>query len=110
MPFPRADFYKKSGDRLPIFEYTCQNANGTAYDLTGGSAKLVVRRRATGKVTEFTMVISNASLGVVQYAWGSGDLNTPGWYDAEVETTVSSKDATFPNSGQLSLLVTDDNN
>ena len=73
--------------------------NGTAVDLTGAAVALHYRI-AGGTAKTATMTITDAANGVVEYQFGSGDLDAAGGFDYEVEVTDSGgKISTFVEQG-----------
>lgn len=102
-----ADFAIKQGDRLPALRVTCQDADNVAVNLSGATASLKMKRRATGATTSsYTMSIVDAAAGIVQYAWGATDTATVGTYDAEVVVTFAdTRQETFPNNAYIVIQI-----
>jgi len=91
------DFYIKKDSELPVIESTLSDSDG-AIDLSGASVDFRYRPAfsGTGFITN-AATVSSATSGIVQYAWGSGDVDTLGVYNSEwVITFASSKIMTLP--------------
>lgn len=103
-------FYIKQGDRLPSLSATLEEIDGSAVDLSGGTVKFLMRRRAgLAALIDASAAVVNASLGQVRYDWGAGETATPGTYQGEFEfTNGDGKKLTFPNTGYISVVITDD--
>lgn len=102
----------KRHDTAPAFTATLRDANGTVIDLTGASARFLMREpRARILKVNGAMTIPDAANGRVSYAWATGDTDTAGKYQVEVEVTFSdSTIQTFPNDGHHDLHVVKDLN
>lgn len=70
------------GEKPPPLQYTFLDSTGSPIDLTGYTAKFVVREQY-GPATTFTATVVNPSGGVVQYAWSSSEFPTSGSYLSE---------------------------
>lgn len=102
-----SDFTIKQSDTLPVLSATLKDAAGAAIDLTGATVTFRMRRRGrTGplKIDAAATVVS-ALAGTVQYAWASGDTDTPGSYDAEFRLTLPAGQETVPNGNNLDIEV-----
>jgi Rib/alpha/Esp surface antigen-like repeat protein len=100
----------KQNDTNPAIECTLQDSDGTAVNLSGATARFLMRARggATVKVNA-AAAITNAAGGVVQYTPVAADTDTPGQYEAEIEVTYSdSTRETFPSRGYISIVIQDD--
>jgi hypothetical protein len=102
----------KKGDRRPSPVITLKLADGTVFDLTGYTAKLIVRAdgAATPKINAAVTVLSPATAGKVQYDPAAVDVDTVGVYKGEIEATetATSKTITFPNDGYIPVIVVSD--
>lgn len=115
MANPEPDFWIKQGDLLPAFEFTCQDANKAAVLIQGASeVRFLMRSQATGAVKVNALATNlddgtSANKGKGRYDWSSGDTDTAGWYEAEVQVTFANgRKETFPNGGYALVLVKDD--
>jgi len=109
------DYQIKQGDRLPIFEFTCQDSAGVAVDLTNAtSALLLVRPQAsTGAAVSYTLAfVTPRTSGKLQYAWAATETDAlVGTYEGEVQITWSSgKLETFPNGASVVISIVPDFN
>lgn len=77
-------------DTLPDLEFTIKQ-DGSVVDLTGATVKFYMKNRDTGtvKINGVACTIVSASAGTCKYVWQSGDTDTVGTYQAEVEVTFS---------------------
>jgi len=106
-------FYIKEGDRLPVITGTVRNANGAVQDLTNAVSTTFKMRK---KGTRVLLVLAGASSiiapntdGRVSYAWGVGDTNSAGSYEAEFETLFSDgTNLTTPTTGFIDVIVNPD--
>jgi hypothetical protein len=58
-------------------------------------------------VIDRAMTITTAASGIVTYNWQAGDTSTAGTYFAEFEVTYSDLSVeTFPNTGNLPIVIT----
>jgi len=64
--------------------------DGNAHDLTGATLKFYMRKRGatTNKVDGASATIVDAAQGTCKYTWQSGDLDTVGVYDCQLEIIV----------------------
>jgi hypothetical protein len=109
-------FTVKQFDRRPVFVVALKDDFGeqteSPVNLTTASTVVFNMRDAdteTVVVNRGAATISDANSGEVTYNWGTGDLNTAGAYEAEVEVTWNDgKAETFPNNGYWDVIVVDD--
>ena len=91
---------------------TCRDNAGVVVDLTGASARFLMRDddNVINKI-DATAEISDGPGGVVIYDWVNGDTDTTGVFEAEVELTyANSKIETFPNVSYVTVIIDDDIN
>ena len=100
-------FSIKQNDTSPSLQATLKDATLAPIDLTGATVMLHMKGvDGTIKVDQ-EMSITDATAGVVQYDWQSGDTDTAGTYYVEFEATYADDSIeTFPNTGSLALVVT----
>lgn len=100
-------FYIKQNDRRPNLQATLKDGDGDVVSLTGATVVFSMAAAGVVKVDNAAATLSDASGGVVYYAWAAGDTDTPGVYDGEFEVTFSDGTVeTFPNSGHLKIIIT----
>lgn len=98
--------HMKQNDRLPPLEVTIKKTDGTALDLTGATAKLIMVNEATDKVKiAAAATVKDATNGVVEYSWAAGDTNTVGDYRAEIELTLGGLTRTAPSVGYIPVKI-----
>jgi hypothetical protein len=109
-----ADFDIKQYDLLPDLVLTVAD-DGTPVDLSAASsAKLIVSNRS-GILIESAVSIEDQeeedNLGKVRYVWQSGDTDTIGTYNMEVEIMwAGQRPETFPAKGYKKLSINRDLN
>lgn len=105
-----ADFTIKEGDLLPELNAVLKDRNGVV-DLTGATLRFHMRvpgSSGTGKVEAAATVVT-AATGAVKYVWAGTDTDTAGEYYGEFQVTWGdTRKETFPNNGQLLIVVTAD--
>jgi len=103
-----ADYIIKRGDLLPALTATLKDHTGTPANLTGYTAMQLRYRLPGGAVTTKTATISDAPNGVVSYAWGAGDTDVAGTYEAEWRGTgPAGKQQTWPTNGYFAFQITE---
>lgn len=87
------------GDKLFDLEFTLQDANGVAVDLTSASALVFkFQKQGVATATTGTMSVISAAAGTCKYTVADGDFATAGDYYAEIQVTFGSgKIITFGN-------------
>lgn len=102
----------KQHDLLPIQTITLMEPDPTdptgetlrAVDLTSAtSAKLNATVMGGGDSFTATLTFGTRASGQVIWTPVTGDTDTDGVYDAEVEVTTSSKPETYPNDGYFTI-------
>lgn len=73
-------------------DFLLKKADGTAYDLTGHTAKfkMVSTYGGTAKIDASATIVSPATDGRVRYTFIGTDTNTVDRYHGEIETTETS--------------------
>ena len=90
----------KAGDTAPTLTV---NTNA---DLTGATAVAKLRRVHDGTVVTKTLTITDPANGVCQYAWQTGDTDTPGYYLVEALVTFSGGSVQrFPQGSYMEVLI-----
>lgn len=105
----QANFFLKKDDLVPQIQSRLVDPSGYV-DLTGATVTFRMRLMNTTGARKVDAVASivDAATGLVQYTWVSGDTDTPGYYDMEWHVVLSNDaTVTFPNNGNLRLLITD---
>lgn len=102
----------KRGDMLPVLRATLVDTEGSAVSLAGCTVKFFMSDNYTKamKVDGGTAtIISPATGGIVEYAWGTADLNTTGDFRGEFEITYDSGEKrTAPSSGYIPITIYED--
>lgn len=103
-------FYVKQNDLSPSILVTLYDGDGVVQDITGNLGVRFHMRDAAGTTKiDAAMTVVSAGDGQVRYDWVSGDTDTVGVYQAEVEVTYAdSKPETFPNFGYITVTIDDD--
>ena len=102
-------FYIKQNDTAPSIRATLKDGSGNAIDLSNATVRFHMKDLAgTIKIDAAANIIIPATNGVVQYAWQSGDTDTAGSYYAEFEVTYTTDSTveSFPNDGNIGILIT----
>lgn len=101
----------KQNDRRPYYRvHLTQTVDGVeeAANITGYSAVKFTMKTGSGspKVNKQTMTVLDAATGYVQYAWASGDTDTVGDFNVEVEVDWGGGELqTFPSTGYFSVKI-----
>ena len=100
-------FTIRQNDTSPSLQATLKDFEGTSISISGATAQFHMKSIDGTLKVDQQMTITDADNGVVQYDWQSGDTDTPGSYYVEFEVTYSDGSIeTFPNKGNLSVVVT----
>jgi uncharacterized protein YfaS (alpha-2-macroglobulin family) len=100
-------FTIKQSDTSPSIRATLQNASGVAVNLNGATVRFHMKSVDGTLVIDRAMTITTAASGIVTYNWQAGDTSTAGTYFAEFEVTYSDLSVeTFPNTGNLPIVIT----
>lgn len=101
-------FEIKRNDRRPRWRVQL-TANTIPVNLTTATAvTFTMKTGATTKVNKGAMTIVDATTGVVEYPWASGDTDTAGTYNAEVEVSWGGEFQSFPSKGYFTVTIEDD--
>lgn len=93
-------FNIKQNDTSPSLRATLTDADLNPINLTGASVQFHMKSLDGALKIDTTMTIVDATGGIVQYDWQTGDTDTVGTYNVEFEVTYSdSSIETFPNNG-----------
>ncbi len=101
--------FVRSGDTLPAILTSLTDATGAPIDLT--SALSVTFSMALEGSSDLTVdaataeFVGSKSAGVVQYAWGDGDTDAPGMYEAAFTVAWPTGSQTFPANDAIRILV-----
>lgn len=71
------------GEKPVPLQYTFQDSNGVAMDLTGYTAEFEVRE-SLGVATFFPATVVDPANGVAQHVWTADEYPTPGHYRARM--------------------------
>jgi hypothetical protein len=99
-------FTIKQNDTSPSMQASLTDSSLNPIDLTGASVALHMKSTSGVIKISSAMSITNASGGVVQYNWFTGDTDTVGTYYVEFQVTYSDGSIeTFPNSGNKAVSI-----
>ena len=99
-------FYIKTGDLLPAIRAQLVGAGGSIQKLPNGVTVRFHLNDAVGaSVVDAPAVIESEARGVVAYEWVLGDTDTAGTYTAEFEVEIAGKTMTFPNDGDITVVI-----
>lgn len=101
-------FYIKTNDLLPVIRAQLVGADGRPQKLSGVSVEFHMKDSVGTLVVNQTATVENEARGVVYYTWQSGDTDTAGTYTAEFEASVAGKALTFPNDGNITVVIADE--
>lgn len=108
-------FEIKAGDTSPSIEYTLQDSNNNAIDITGHNevefhmVELESRETVVNDDTNGNVVVSDAENGRVKYEWTAEDTAESGLYLAEWEVTYADNTVeTFPNNDHIVVWIFDE--
>lgn len=99
-------FSIKQNDTSPSLQATLKDSAQNPVDLTGAVVMFHMKSVDGAVKVDRQMTITNASGGVVQYDWQTGDTDTVGTYYVEFEVTYADASIeTFPNNGNIAVSV-----
>lgn len=100
----------KRNDTRPSFSATLLDAAGAPVDISGASARFLMRDPRTRALkVDGAMVIVDAAAGRVRYDWTAADTNSAAVYQVEVQVTFGDLTIeTFPNGSHHRLEVLKD--
>ena len=100
-------FTIKQNDTSPALQATLQDYAGTAISLVGATVRFHMKGLDGSLAIDSPMTITNAAGGVIRYNWQATDTDTAGTYNAEFEVTYSDLSVeTFPNTGNIAIVIT----
>lgn len=105
------EFSIKKGDTSPSLEAQLLDENNEPRTLTNVASVRFHMEDIDDEsvVIDATGSVLNANEGKVVYHWNSGDTDNAGRYDAEFEVEYDNGNVeTFPNSGFIDIVITDD--
>lgn len=103
-------FYLKQHDLSPALRVRLLD-DATPVDLTNAvSVTLLMRSRRTGLKVSAPMTVADQTdtdtLGVVTYQWQTGDTDTPGDFQTEIQVTWPlGRPQTFPARGHITTVI-----
>lgn len=99
-------FSIKQNDTSPSLQATLKDSAQNPVDLTDAAVMFHMKSVDGAVKVDRQMTITNASGGVVQYDWQTGDTDTVGTYYVEFEVTYADASIeTFPNNGNIAVSV-----
>lgn len=99
--------YIRQNDTSPSLSATLTDSSGNGINLTGAVVRFLMKDLSDVVKIDEQCTINNASEGVVSYVWSVGDTDTPGiFYFAFEVTYQDSSVESFPNKGNLSIVIT----
>lgn len=102
-----ANFHIRRDDRLPPIQAFLSDATGAAINLSGASVQFVMEDHYGTVKAQGAATVLDAAQGLVEYAWGATDTDTPGLYMARWVITIGGKSLSVPNDGDLLIEVYD---
>jgi len=103
------DFYLKKGDVLPVLRVQLQDSNEENINLSGCLVNFNYKLRPSGDIITRTGSVYDASQGIAQYSWVSGDTSVKGFYEGEFLVTFpDSNQMTFPPGNNFIFAVIED--
>lgn len=100
-------FYIRQNDTSPALTATLTDYNDNPINLNLASVRIHLKDLSGTIKVDAECTIDDAVAGIVSYAWDAADTDTPGTYYLEFEVTYSDASIeTFPNKGNLSVVVT----
>lgn len=105
-----SDFTIKRNDLRPVLERTLKDSSGNVVDLTNTSVDFHMRAAGNEELkVDSAATVTDATGGIVEYRWSSGDTDTTGVYESEFEVTFADgTPETFPNSEYITVTIHDD--
>ena len=103
-------FFVKQNDTSPKLAATLKDGNGQVVDVTGASVRFhMAKLNSSTVITDASATVTNGSAGTVEYAWTASDTASIGTFCGEFEVTFpTGLIETYPNSGYISIQITDD--
>jgi hypothetical protein len=109
-------FEIKKNDLRPYWRVTLTQtdpnnpANQIPVNLTGATSVSFMMKPALGalKVNKAVMTIVDAANGIVEYHWATGDTDTSGTFQGEVEVLWGTAPQSFPSNGYFAITINDD--
>ena len=103
-------FFVKQNDTSPKLAATLKDGNGQVVDVTGASVRFhMAKLNSSTVITDASATVTNGSAGTVEYAWTASDTASIGTFRGESEVTFpTGLIETYPNSGYISIQITDD--
>ncbi len=108
MPKTVPDFWLNVGDTGPAIQATLKDAAGAVVDLTGASVHFRMAPIVTSAaaIDAAATTVGSPTLGVVAFAWRTGDTAVAGDYDARWRVTYANGVVeSFPDDDTGPLLV-----
>lgn len=103
-------FAIKQHDRRPYLTGTIKQPNGSPMNLSGVTAAyLIIRKTGSNSVLlRKPVIFTDPANGRFQYVWETGDTDSPGTYDAEIELQWGAEPQTVPVDSYYRIIVVDD--
>ena len=104
----RFELYLKQGDTEPALEGQLLDAQGSAVNLSGATARCLARDAITREVViDGACTIQDPATGVIRYEWSAADTERAGVFQLEIEVTYGDGGReSFPNRGHMRLRIT----
>ncbi len=97
----------KQGDRLPALVATLLNPDKSPMDLSDVTDSEFFMRGVS--LTGTASIDTPNDAGIVRYAWGEGDTDQVGRFDAEFKLTwAGGAPQTVPNEGHIQVFIDED--
>jgi len=94
-------FEIKQNDTLPPLKVKLTQSDGSILDLTNATIKLII-----SGIGERTMIVEDATQGIVRYDWQATDTTKAGIYSAEVKVQYANGTRqTIPTVGTIEIRI-----
>ena len=108
MAIKKVDLTKN--DEAPVYSVVHEDTEGNPQDITSAAIVCSMKNTKTGELKidrqSIGITITDATNGAFEYAWQTGETDTPGKYQIEFEITPASGGKfTIPNPTQGKALV-----
>lgn len=97
-------FAIKRNDLSPTLEIQAIGPDGEPINLTGATARFLMRRAGEVAKVSAAATITDAATGLAKYEWVDGDTDTVGSFLGEFEFTFGAETLTVPNDPEFPFI------